>query len=344
MSKDNETIHANLDGPLTPIETPRFSPDQMIRCEACLRANPPTRFNCMYCEAALPLSESSAHLRKPVLRQPQKHEPGFNCILIPNRTVSGSENQIEAAASLLRLKADEVQSIISSGSPLPLACTISRDEAELVSERLRSLGLETLVLSDEELGLQDEWVVRIRSFEFDNMGLQMHLPGSKGVVAVTWSELLLVVSGRLVTNRFEVSERMSRKSENDIVDTSEFFSDEAVFDLYALNHQQPWRVGSASFDFSCLLAQKTLVGGENLKRLHALVISKAENIRVVETYSTLKSVLEPVWPRDEQTQSRGWRRDGPGKYILGAANLNSNETQFTRYSRLCHYTTIKPLT
>lgn len=298
----------------------------------------------MYCEAALPLSEGSAHLRKPVLRQPQKHEPGFNCILIPDRKVFESEDQIKNAASLLRLKADEVQGIIKSGSPLPLARTASRDDAALVSERLRSLGIKTLVLSDEELGLQDELVVCIRSFQFDNTGLQLHLPGSKGFVSVSWSEFQLVISGRLVTSRFEVSERMSRKAENDIVDTSEFFSDEAVFDLYASNHQQTWRIGSASFDFSCLQDQKTLVGGENLKRLHALVISKAENIKVVETYNTIKSLLEPVWPRDEHTQSQGWRRDGPGKYTLGAATLNSNETQFTRYSRLCHYTNTNPLT
>lgn len=339
MSKDNETIQPSSDGPLIGSETPGFSADQMIRCEACLRANPPTRFNCLYCEVALPVSESSAHLRKPVLRQPQKHELGFNCILFPDRKASDVENQIDDVASLLRLKADEVQDIINAGSPLPLARTANRAETELVSERLRSLGLETLVLSDEELGFQDEWVVRIRSFQFDNTGLQMQAPGSKGLTVVPWSELLLIVSGRLVTSRFEVSERMSRKSENEIVDASEFFSDEAVFDLYTANHQQTWRIGSASFDFSCLQEEKTLVGGENLKRLHALVISKAENIKVVETYNTLKSVLEPVWPRDEHTQSRGWRRDGPGKYTLGAATLNSNETQFTRYSRLCYYTT-----
>jgi hypothetical protein len=344
LSKDNETIHPLLDGPVNPSETPRFSPDQMVRCEACLRANPPTRLNCMYCEAALPLSESSAHLRKPILRQPEKHEPGFNCVHIPDRNVSDAKKQMDDAASLLRLKAEELLSIIHVGSPLPLARTANRDEAELVSERLRSLGLETLVLSDEELGLSDEWMIRPRSFQFNDLSLQMHLPGSKGVVAVNWADLLLVVSGRIVTTRFEVTERMSRKSENDIVDTSEFFNDEAVFDLYAMKHRQTWRIGSTSFDFSCLQDQKTLVGGENLKRLYALVISKADNIKVVDSYNTMKAILEPVWPRDEHTQSSGWRRDGPGKYSLGAATLNSNEAQFTRYSRLCHYTTIKPLT
>jgi hypothetical protein len=344
LSKDNETIHPPLDGPVNSLETPRFSPDQMIRCEACLRANPPTRLNCMYCEAALPLSESSAHLRKPILRQPEKHEPGFNCILIPDRNTLEARNRIEDVASLLRLKPDDVWNIIQVGSSLPLARTANRDEAELVSERLRSLSLQTLVLSDEELGLSSEWLIRPRSFQFDEEALQMHLPGSRGVITINWSELILVVSGRIVTTRFEVTERMSRKSENDIVDTSEFFNDEAVFDLYAMKHKQTWRIGSSSFDFSCLQEQKTLVGGENLKRLYALVISKADNIKAVDDYNRIKALMEPIWPRDEHTQSRGWRRDGPGKYSLGAATLHSNEAQFTRYSRLCQYTTINPPT
>ena len=343
MSKDNETIDLSSDGP-TISETPRFTADQMVCCEACLRVNPPTRLNCLYCEAPLPLSESSAHLRKPVLRQPEKHEPGFNCILIPGSPAEDIKNQAEEAATLLKLKREEVENILDSGMPLPLARTANHTEAELVVERLRDLNLEAMILSDEQLGLADENLVRPRAFEFDEGGLSIHLSGAKGVTEVDWGELLLVVSGRLVTTRFEVTERMSLKSENDITDTSEFFNDEAIFDLYATNHRQTWRIGANSFDFSCLQDQKALVSGENLKRLHSLVLAKANHIKLVDTYSSVKSILEPVWPREKQTQSRGWRRDGPGKYSLGAATVNSNDTQFTRYSRLCQYFTIHPLT
>ena len=343
MSKDNETIHPPIDGPLTSSATPRFAPDEMIRCETCLRANPPTRLKCMYCEAALEHSESSAHLRKPTLRQPEKHEPGFNCILIPGAGGSKAAKQIEDAAALLKLNPAELRRIIDADLPLPLARTSSREEAALVSERLRALLFESVVVADADLGFSEELIVRPRSFQIMSDELKISLPNIKGVVEIDWSDIHLVVSGRLVTTSIEVSERMSRKSENEILDTSEFFSDEAVFDIYDLKHEQTWRIGSLSFDFSCLQDQKTLVAGENLKRLNALIISKTRSLRVEDSYKTLQPILEPVWPRETETKSRGWRRDGPGKYSLGATTLHSNEAQFTRYSRLCRYLAVNPL-
>ena len=136
MPKDNETIHLPLDGPLLPAEPEGFAPEQMIRCDECLRANPPTRVNCLYCSATLPLTESSAKLRKPLLKQPGKHEPGFNCILVAYEDNQLSSESVEGAAHLLKLSKENLQSLVSAGAPLPLARTASREEAELVVERL----------------------------------------------------------------------------------------------------------------------------------------------------------------------------------------------------------------
>ena len=49
---------------------------------------------------------------------------------------------------------------------------------------------------------------------------------------MAWNDVVLIVPGRLFETRLEIKERMTRKSENDIVDTSEFFRDEAVIDFY----------------------------------------------------------------------------------------------------------------
>ena len=144
MPKDNETIHLPLDGPVLPAEPEGFSPEQMIRCDECLRANPPTRVNCLYCSATLPLTESSAKLRKPLLKQPGKHEPGFNCILALMKKFNFPTKSVEKAAHLLKLSKENLHSLVSAGAPLPLARTASREEAELVVERLSDLGLETL--------------------------------------------------------------------------------------------------------------------------------------------------------------------------------------------------------
>jgi len=337
LPKDNETIHLPLDGPVLPAEPQGFSPEQMIRCDECLRANPPTRVNCLYCSATLPLTESSAKLRKPLLKQPDKHEPGYNCILVAHEEIQLSRESVEDAARLLKLSKENLQSLVSAKAPLPLARTASREEAELVVERLSDLGLKTLSISDEELGLHQEYLVRPRSFQIEEDGLLLTYSGGTNVVRIAWSDLQLLVSGRLLEKKLEVKERMSRGSENELLDASQFFFDEPIFDLYYFSGSHAWRVGANSFDFSCLNDQKGLVAGDNLKTLRDLVVSKSSHLKVDDSFNTLRTLLELVWPTEQETQSTGWRRERPGRLSVGAIMLNSNEAQFTRYSRLRRY-------
>jgi hypothetical protein len=341
LPKDNETIHLPLDGPVLPSESDGFSPEQMIRCDECLRANPPTRVNCLYCSATLPLTESSAKLRKPCLRQPDKHEPGFNCILVPHTEAQVSDESLEGAARFLKLSKENLQDIVDATVSLPLARTGSREEAELVVERLNDLGFETFCLSDEELGLNQEHLLRPRSFQIEEEGILLTYSGGTNVVRIAWSDLCLIVSGHLVVKKIEVQERMSRGSENELIDASQFFSDEPVFDLYSFSEPRTWRVGAHSFDFSCLHEQKGLVAGDNLKTLRKLVVSKCDRLKADDSFNSLRTTLEFVWPSEQETQSTGWRRERPGKFSLGAITLNSTEAQFTRYSRLRRYLLLK---
>jgi len=341
LPKDNETIHLPLDGPALPAEPAGFTPEQMIRCDECLRANPPTRVNCLYCSATLPLTESSAKLRKPLLKQPGKHEPGFNCILVAQDEIHFSNESLEEAACLLKLSKENLHDLISARAPLPLARTTSREEAVLVVERLSDLGLETLSLSDEELGLHQEYLVRPRSFQINEEGLLLTYSGGTNAVRIAWSDLHLLVTGRLLEKRLEVKERMSRGSENELIDANQFFFDEPIFDLYSFSEPHTWRVGANSFDFSCLHDQKSLVAGDNLKTLRELVVSKSRHLKVDDSFNSLRSLLELVWPMEQETQSTGWRRERPGRLSVGAIMLNSNEAQFTRYSRLRRYLLLK---
>ena len=63
-----------------------------------------------------------------------------------------------------------MRELMSQSVPMPVARTASREEAELVSARLRDLGFDCLTLSDEELGLSfsDNAVKRVRSMTFDD--------------------------------------------------------------------------------------------------------------------------------------------------------------------------------
>jgi hypothetical protein len=273
----------------------------------------------------LPLTESSARLRKPVLRPPEKHQPGYNNILLPQEQAVPAEVITEAAA-LLKLSGENIQEVLSQGVALPVARTASREEAELVFERLRELGLNCLMLSDEDLGLSE--LKRVRSMSFDDAVVSVQ------DVEFSWADIVLILPARLVETRFEIKERMTRKPEKDILDTNEFFKDEAIIDFYVANHSSTWRVSAHGFDFSCLGKEKSLIASENIGTLQRLIIGKAINARVDESYNRVRNVLELAWPIQPDTESSGWRRERPGKLSVGMATIKSNETQFTRYSRL----------
>ncbi|HSK64637.1 MAG TPA: hypothetical protein VK893_12380 [Pyrinomonadaceae bacterium] len=327
MPKDNENIRLPLLGPVEPSEPQGFTPDQMIRCEECLRANPPTRINCLYCNVQLPLTESSARLRKPVLRRPEKHEIGYNTIVLPGAETLAPE-AIAEAASLLKLKEPELECILAEHMPLPLARTASRDEAELIFDRMQGLGLRVVTLVDEGV------VRRVKSLAFAESQLVINSGHPKDEVSVPWSNVLLYVAARLSERRVEVNEVKSRRAENEITDASEFFSDEQVIDIYFSTHSETWRVGAGGFDFSCLGSEKALITNENIVRLQRRLIAHATSAQFDDSYNRLRPVLDLVWGPEQETRSRGWRRERPGKLSLGMATINSYEPQFTRYSRL----------
>jgi len=337
LPKDNENIRLPFVGALSPAEPQGFPPDQMIRCEECLRANPPTRVNCLYCAATLPLTEASARLRKPILRAPRKGQPGYNNIFIPETQSPLADDALTEAADLLQLTRESLQWIVSERTPLPLARTDSSEEAALVVEKLRELGLDTITLSDEDLGNKENCVTHIRSLRFADGDVMLHQAGTTGATKIAWADLVLLVPGRLLTKRIEVKERKSRKAENDILDTSEFFADEAVVDLYASSGRQTWRICSKSFDFSCLQQQKSLIASENLATLVRLIRTNAPQVDFDDSYNLLRQTLEPVWPSEQVSESSGWRREGPGEYNLEGITTSSNEGQFTGYSRLRYY-------
>jgi hypothetical protein len=225
---------------------------------------------------------------------------------------------------------------MSQNLPMPVARTASREEAELVSARLRDLGLDCLTLSDEDLGLSfsDNAVKRVRSMTFDDERVTIYQAGAAEVTEAVWADIVLIVRGRLFETRLEIKERKTGKTENEILDTSEFFRDETVIDFYTASHASTWRVSAGGFDFSCLGREKALVANENIGRLQRLIVGKAVNAHVDDSYARMRNLLELAWSTQPETQSSGWRRERPGKLSVGMATTRSNEIQFTRYSRL----------
>ena len=333
MPKDNENIP--IPGPVESSEPQGFSPAQMVRCEECLRANPPTRVTCLYCLAPLPSIEDPKQLRKPVLRPPEKHQLGYNNILLPQDQVVSAEVTREVAA-FLKLTAEDLKEIFSMDMPLPVARTSSREEAELVSERLTHFGLHCLTLGDDDLDLRNG-VKRVRSMSFTDESLIIHPAGD--ITEVPWTDIKLILSGRLFETRLEVKELKTRKPENELLETSEFFRDEVAIDFYSAAHPFTWRINANGFDFSCLESEKMLIANENIGILERLLSRKAVNARTDDSYRRVRRLLDLVWTTQTETQSSGWHRERPGKLSVGMVTIKSNEAQFTLYSRLRHYCT-----
>ena len=312
-----------------------FAPGEMVACGECLRANAPTRMDCLYCAAPLPVTERSARLRRPALRPLEAWEQGFNVILHP-RDVPAAPGAAEEAASLLRGGAGWLRDCLAARVALPLARAAAREEAELIVGRLAAHGLAVETLSDEDLRMNTrQW--RVRALELTDEGLVgLGLPGEEAR-GWEWSEVGLLLTGRVVRKRVEVEERHEKsRRDGEVVDTRELSEDEAVLDLYANagDGGAGWRVSADNFDYSCLGERKSLLARENFVTLVALLRERARAAVYDDAYASLRRLLAAAWPPEAREDTLGFRRERVGRYSTGALTVVSNEAQFTRYSRL----------
>jgi hypothetical protein len=274
-------------------------------------------------------------MRTPVLRPIEDSTQGYNNILNPESASNSFSDRVEAAAVLLRLSAAELQRIIAANMPLPLARTATREEATLVNCKLESLGFDTMVVSDTDLGLKDSAAIHIRGADIGENALTLRQIGGGEGIQVPWEEIVLLVTGRLVTKRVESAEQKGRRGETEIVEATELFADELAIDIYVMDQAESFRIAANNFDFSCL-ANKGVVAAENFSTLLKLIRQKASEAEYDDSYAAVRQALDPVWPSGQHTGSGGWRRERPGKYSIEAVTQSSNVNQFTRYSRLRH--------
>jgi hypothetical protein len=314
-----------------------FAPDQMVRCEACLRANPPTRTSCLYCAAQLPTTEANAPLQRPTLRRLEKWEQGFNVILMPGGAAHPTEETLQAIAQLLRLGFDDLRRIIEAREPLPVARATTPDEAALIERKLSEFGISTFVVADYDLDRMEAALKRARALELTENALVLNPSGGGESSRVPWAEIKLLVTGRLFVREIEVEERKGRGVENEILDARELSADESMLDIYTALDQTRWRIAADNFDFSCLGSEKKLIAVQNFSTLVETLRARATDAVYDDSYNGVRHALTAVWPLEQQTESRGWRRRRPGQVSTEAITRIDNESQFTRYSRLRRY-------
>jgi hypothetical protein len=332
---------------LTPLENapaasaPRsFSPAEMLKCATCGRANPPTRTGCLYCGGALPVATSSAVLQTPTLRPLDKWERGHNTIIAPHQAGEVNEDSLREIAELLRMAHADLKRIVETNEALPLCRTATFDEASLVESRLRTLGMRAFVVSDEELREEALTPKRIRAVVLKMESLTVHPTGGGQSQTFVWSEVLLLVAGRLMVRQVSTEERQGRRRkkggpEHEIINASETHADEAVLDIYTASGG--WRIAAHHFDFSCLGQQKSLMAAENFLTLVSTLRERASAATYDDSFTRLRHALTVVWKPEQHVESRGVKRERPGKYSKEILTTSDNESQFTRYALLRHY-------
>lgn len=322
-----------------------FAPGEMVACEACVRANPPTRMNCLYCGAVLPVSDAGHDLRRPALRALEAWEQGFNVVLVPQAGADElSVDNLSEAARLLRLEAGQLREMRGAGAHLPLARVASRDEASLVERKLGALGCRVETVADEDLAVETHAPKRIRRLEIGADALTGWTSAEGEAERVEWTSIVLLVAGRIARKRIEVEERRGggRRTDAEVVETREFQTDESALDLYVAERVVNWRIMAENFDYSCLGAGKSLTAAENFKRLTETLRERATAAAYDDSYRSVRPFLKFAWPLAEQTEAGSLKRIRPGRYNAEAVTSVTNETQFTRYGRLLHYFRLRP--
>ena len=337
LPKDNENIPLPDFGPLTPSEPLGFAPEQMVRCPKCQRANAPTRVSCIYCGGSFAFNEKIASQQRPTLRPLEKWEQGYSNIVLPTVSERLNNDRIVEVAGLLKLSASDLSKILESQSSVPLSRAATLDEARLIERRLADYGISTQIISDDDLQMEQLPPQRIRAATFEDETLIAYPLGGAEGLRIEWAALTLLVQGRLLRRTVEVKERKTSGQEKDLVDASEIFADESILDIYGETINGSLRIAANSFDFSCLKERKALIAKENFASLVATFRERAANASYDDSYLAVRQLLQAAWPSETKTGSRGWRRERPGKYTVGAVTETSNEMQFTRYSRMKHY-------
>jgi hypothetical protein len=262
---------------------------------------------------------------------PANPDPGFYVVLTPGQTTNLNESTLAETAAVLGLKTTDVGIVLGLDRPVPLAGTATREQAEMIVDRLVALGFKVGILREDTSSL-DLPIRAVRSLALTADGLAAAVLRGE-TIKIPWDDLVLIVIGRLVVKRVETEERRRRSGAKPL-DSRSFFSDEPVMDLYTRSDEGGFRIRSGSFDFSCLGSEKSVTAFENFTKLLNFLSLRAPNVEVCDAHRSLRSVLENIWPIESQTSKEGRRRSGSGNADVATVTTIDNEIQFNSYSRV----------
>jgi hypothetical protein len=328
-NKLNDTDKGRLNDLPVTLENTGFAPDEMIACGKCRRSNPPNRLKCFYCGSGLAVELERSDLVRPTLRKLEEWEKGFNLVLLSERA---ADADLRSIAGECGLELDVLKKIVDSGGPMPLARVESEPEATIIRTRLKKLGIESGIVSDEVLDPARP-PKRVRGIEFADSGLTVRDFNTDEKTLIAAADLFLLVTGSLFELKTHSFEKR-KKGKARIVDQSDTSTDEAVIDIYASESRSGFRIYQSGFDFSCLGSEKGLIAADNLPKLLRRLTAVSPAARLVDNYSSVRDALDAVWELNSHKDFEGLRRSGFGKTNFGSMTTVSNDAQFNRFSRM----------
>lgn len=317
-----------------PVQTENLAFDrkELIVCGKCRRQNPPNRLNCLYCAWEFEMPDEQKSAVKPILRTLEIWEKGLNLI----RSSNSGDADFSEAAKVINAEKDFLREICELNKKLPLVRVESEEEAEIVQDNLKKIGIETFVLSDETLAVNKP-NHRLRGIEFSAEKIILILFNNDEIYEIPLENISLIVEGVLFERKVESKEKRSKKGENKVVDSIEVSSDEMMIDIYDEENPVGFRILSKGFDFSCLGAEKGILAARNMKKLAEKLQEIAPNAKFAGGYLKDREYLGDIWEIEHRTNSKGLKREGFGRLNIENTSATSNLLQFNKYSRMQRY-------
>ena len=300
----------------------------VTNCPRCGRRTPAARGDCIYCGEQLPFASIQT---APPQRNIDPAEHAFNTVLEPFRP--RHEGVVTALASALQLELSEAQALIDAGKPVPLARSQTRAEAEMITALVRTCGLRAVVIPDQEMDLDRE-LLRARRIAMSDDRICVYHSG--GEMILMKDDIKLSVLGELRNVRVDYTEGISgrRSQAGNVLESSEFRSDETLLDVYTASLDHSFRIKSDAFDYSGLVSPLSFRSEVNFRVALAKLRADLPHARIDDDFTKMRSLLGRAWPERSRNESRGIKRTLAFRAVAQASVMSDNRDQFDRYSRL----------
>ncbi|HEX5736538.1 MAG TPA: hypothetical protein VF131_27145 [Blastocatellia bacterium] len=269
----------------------------------------------------------------PAQRVIDSSELAFNTILEPVG-VAAPARAADSLASALKIEPGEARALIESRKPLALARSQTRQEAEMIAELVRSYGLRARVVADEDLKLNSE-LIRARRIIPTANGIQVQ--HRDGALTVASPDVRLLVVGNLRNTRVDFTESKAgmRSRASTVLDTSEFFSEETLLDVYTKERGESFRIKADGFDYSGIVQPLSFRAEVNFGSLIDALHRLAPGARIDKEFAEVSKLFSRAWPERSRTESGGVKRTGLAyRPVSKSSVIKDNRDQFDRYSRL----------